>query len=378
MTEKVLQIGDWEFGKNGIATLIYNFNLNLDTKKVIFDYIVTNEVRESFYKKTIESKKGKIYELKIDKTGIKRKLILFFKLIKFLKNNKYKIVHINESTAHSMLYYSFICKISGVKKIILHSHSSGLDSNKRKVKLIMHNLSKILLPLFAHEFLACSETAAKWMYKKKYLSKIEIVKNGIDVEKFKFNFFKRKELREKMKIENIFVLGHVGRISYTKNHRFLIELFNEVKKIIPNSKLLLIGTGPLEKEMKEITKNLKLEKDILFLGVKNNVEDYLQIMDLFLLPSHFEGLPVVGIEAQSSGLTCFFSKNISKEVKVLNSCKFLPLNNSKKWLKEIKKEKDNYSDVKRKYSFLEVRKNGYDVKDCVEKLTKLYMKLGEE
>ena len=380
MTEKglkVLQIGDWEFGKNGIATLIYNFNQNLDAEKIIFDYVIPNKVNERYYKENIENKKGKIYELEINKTGINKKFLYFFKLIKFLRNNRYEIIHINESTAHMMLYYSLICKIAGIKKIILHSHSSGFDSGKRGIKLVFHKISKLLLPLFTKNYLACSKTAAQWTFLKKYLNKVIIINNGIDTEKFKFNLDKRNKIKKELKVEENFVLGHVGRMSYQKNHEFLIEIFKEIKKIIPESKLLLIGTGPLESKLKEKVKKLNLKENILFLGLKNNVEDYFQAMDLFLLPSHFEGLPVVGIEAQSSGLTCFFSKNISKEVKVINSCKFLSLDDSKKWLEEIKKAKDNYSDAKRKYAFLEIRKNGYDVKDCTKELIEIYKMFNE-
>lgn len=372
---RILQIGDWEFGKNGIATLIYNFNQNLDIEKIIFDYVVPNKVNEDDYKKNIESKKGKIYELEISKTGINKKILYFFKLIKFLKNNRYEIVHINESTAHMMLYYSIICKIAGIKKIILHSHSSGFDSNKREIKLVIHKIAKVLLPLFTKNYLACSSVAARWTFLEKYLNKVVIINNGIDTERFKFNLVKRNEIRKELKLEKNFVLGHVGRMSYQKNHEFLIEIFKEVKKNIPESKLLLIGIGPLENKLKEKVKRLNLEDSVLFLGIKNNVKDYLQAMDLFLLPSHFEGLPIVGIEAQTSGLFSIFSNVISREIQVTNLCKFISLEDKKKWVETIKVEKENILFHKRDNYFLEVKNNDYDVKESTEKLMMLYINL---
>lgn len=375
MTEKglkVLQIGDWEFGKNGIATLIYNFNQNLDTEKIIFDYVIPNKVNEKYYKENIENKKGKIYELEINKTGINKKFLYFFKLIKFLRNNRYEIIHINESTAHMMLYYSLICKIAGIKEIILHSHSSGFDSGKRGIKLIIHKISKLLLPLFTKNYLACSKTAAQWTFLKKYLNKVIIINNGIDTEKFKFNLDKRNKIRKELKMEENFVLGHVGRMSYQKNHEFLIEIFKEIKKIIPESKLLLIGTGPLESKLKEKVKNLNLEENILFLGLKNNVEDYFQAMDLFLLPSHFEGLGIVGIEAQSSGLFTLLSDVVPREVEVTNLCKFISLEDKEKWLKIIKLRKEKLYNYERDNYFLEVKKSNYDIKECTKELMKLY------
>ncbi len=378
MTEKglkVLQIGDWEFGKNGIATLIYNFNQNLDTEKIIFDYVIPNKVNEKYYKENIENKKGKIYELEINKTGINKKFLYFFKLIKFLRNNRYEIIHINESTAHMMLYYSLICKIAGIKEIILHSHSSGFDSGKRGIKLIIHKISKLLLPLFTKNYLACSKTAAQWTFLKKYLNKVIIINNGIDTEKFKFNLDKRNKIRKELKMEENFVLGHVGRMSYQKNHEFLIEIFKEIKKIIPESKLLLIGTGPLESKLKEKVKNLNLEENILFLGLKNNVEDYFQAMDLFLLPSHFEGLGIVGIEAQSSGLFTLFSDVVPREVEVTNLCKFISLEDKEKWLKIIKLRKEKLYNYERDNYFLEVKKSNYDIKECTKELMKLYFNI---
>lgn len=372
---RILQIGDWEFGKNGIATLIYNFNQNLDIEKIIFDYVVPNKVNEDDYKKNIESKKGKIYELEINKTGINKKILYFFKLIKFLKNNRYEIVHINESTAHMMLYYSIICKIAGIKKIILHSHSSGFDSNKREIKLVIHKIAKVLLPLFTKNYLACSSVAARWTFLEKYLNKVVIINNGIDTERFKFNLVKRNEIRKELKLEKNFVLGHVGRMSYQKNHEFLIEIFKEVKKNIPESRLLLIGIGPLENKLKEKVKRLNLENSVLFLGLKNNVTDYLQAMDLFLLPSHFEGLGIVGVEAQSTGLFSIFSNVIPREIQVTNLCKFISLEDKKKWVETIKVEKENILFHKRDNYFLEVAKNGYDIKECTEKIMKLYIEI---
>lgn len=372
----ILQIGDWEFGENGIATLVYNFNQYLDTDKVIFDYIIANKIKNNSYKENIERKKSKIYELNISKKGISKKIYLFVKLINFLKNNKYEIVHIHESTAYMMLYYSFICKIVGIKNIILHSHSSGFDSGSRKLKKIIHSISKMLLPLFTKNYLACSKVAAQWTFLEKYLNKVVIVNNGIETKKFRFNLIKRNEIRKQLGIENNFVLGHIGRMSYQKNHKFLIELFKEVKKNIPESKLLLIGTGPLEDKLKLKVKEMKLEKDILFLGLKNNVEDYFQIMDLFLLPSHFEGLPIVGIEGQASGLTCLVSSCVSEEIKITNLCKFLSLENMNSWLKEIKLERNNYLKKQREKYFLEVGKSGYDIKKSTEKLMETYYIIG--
>lgn len=373
---RVLQVGDWDFGRNGIATLIYNFNQNLDTQKVVFDYIISDSIKEVFYKKNIEKKQGRIFELEIRKKRIVKKIILFFKLRKFLKNNVYKIVHIHESTAYRMLYYSIICKMAGVNNIILHSHSSGFDSEGRKIKFIIHSFAKLFLPLITKNYFACSSIAAEWIFLKKYRNKVIIINNGIDTKKFRFNLNTRNKIRNELKLKNNFIIGHVGRMSYSKNHEFIIECFKKIKKKLPESKLLLIGTGPLETILKDKVKKLELDRDIIFLGMKKNIEDYYQAMDLFLLPSYFEGLGIVGIEAQASGLFSVFSDTIPKEIlTTINLCKFISLKDKKEWIETIILLHNKLFNHKRDNYYMEVKKNGYDIKECTLKLIDSYFEL---
>lgn len=331
---RVLQIGDWEFGKNGIATIAYNLFQNMNEENIIFDFLIQNEIEDDIYKKGIENKQGKIYELKIKTKGIRKKVDVFIKTIKFFRKNKFEIVHIHESTAHMMLFYGIITKICGVKTIILHSHSSGFDSNYRILKSILHNFAKQCIPLITKNYIACSQIAAKWVYKEKYLPIVKIIHNGIEIDKFKFDMEIRNKVRRKFQIEDNFVLGHVGRFSYQKNHEFLLELFIEIKKEKIESKLLLIGDGPLKVKIKNKARKFGVLKDIIFVNKTNQIEKYYQAMDIFLLPSNFEGLGIVGIEAQVAGLSCLFSNDIPKEIEITKLCKFIKLD-IEKWKKEI-------------------------------------------
>ena len=370
-SQRVLQIGTGNFGKGGLSTIVLNFGLNQDPNKIIFDYLVMDKVHDKKYKIQIENKKGKVYELKTN-----NKLKRLYLLKKFFKENKYEIIHIHISQCKiSTLIIQFLYKIYGGKKIILHSHSSGIDINKGSIKiaLLKHNIFKRILPLMTDEFLTCSKLAGEWLYPKKYLDKVKIINNGIDVEKYKFDLEKRNQLRKEMNLENKVILGTVGRFSYQKNHEFLIKIFNEVQKIEKESVLLLIGNGELEQKIKEQVKELKLENKVIFLGTTNKVEDYLQIMDIFLLPSKYEGLPIVGIESQASGLKCFFSKNITKELKITDLCGFLDINISpKEWAEQILKYKNTYE---RKDITKEIEKAGYSIKSSAKELEKIYLNL---
>lgn len=369
---RVLQLGTRNFGTGGISTIIFNLGKNIDSQKIIFDYLIIGRPKNESYLKEIENKGGKVFFIK---NNFFKLFNLFFEIRELKNKEKYKIVHINISIAYLALIYSFICYLSSFKIILVHSHAAGIEGKYKYIKKFFHKISKAIIPLFTTEFIACSHLAAEWMFPKKYLKKIFILKNGIDSKKFKFNVEKRKELRKKLLLENSFVLGHIGRMVDIKNHRFIIEIFKEIKLIIPESKLLLIGTGPLENELKKYVKNLNLEKDVLFLGVKTDVENYLQVMDIFLFPSKFEGLGIVGVEAQASGLNCLISNKVPKEIKCTDFCEFLSINDLKKWIVKIKEIKSTYKLNQRDNSFFKVKENGYDIKDCAENLKEKYLKL---
>ena len=166
------------------------------------------------------------------------------------------------------------------------------------------------------------------MYGKKAVQsgKITIIPNAIDLEKFAFNPDKRKLLRQKLGLENKFVLGHIGRFVYPKNHSFLIDVFAEVVKVKPEARLMLVGDGELRKNIEEKVVSLGLQDKVLFLGNRNDVADLYNAMDIFLLPSHYEGLPVVGVEAQANGLKCLFSDKVTEESKLIDQFEFISLN----------------------------------------------------
>ena len=204
--------------------------------------------------------------------------------------------------------------------------------------------------------------------------KFTIIHNAIDSKNYKFDLEKRDNLRKSLNIENKFVIGHVGRFAYQKNHKFLINIFYELQKIEPTSVLMLVGSSVNDDQFiikaKEQVKKLNIENKVLFLGMRNDVPDLMQAMDCFILPSSFEGLPLVAVEAQSAGLKSYLSDVITDEVKITDLVEFISLKESPEhWAKQILSNR-NYI---RKDMTDEVKKAGYDIKTEIKKIEKFYL-----
>lgn len=285
---------------------------------------------------------------------------------------EYSVVHFNMSYAN--IIPLIIAKAVGIKRVIMHSHSTQIDSKNllvRGLKTCFHYVCKNFLPIVADEYYACSTEAAQWMYPSSIINskKYYICKNAINIDRFVYNALKRKEKRSELGIsDSSFVLGHIGRFTYQKNHEFLIKVFSEVQKNIPHAVLILVGIGKLEDEIRELVKLLNV-KNVLFLGQREDVPELMQAMDVFLLPSRFEGLGIVGIEAQASGLPCYFSESVTKEVGITELAHFLSIKDARKWANAvINYENHNFRRNMKK----EVTLAGYEICHEIRKIEKLY------
>ena len=207
------------------------------------------------------------------------------------------------------------------------------------------------------------------MYGKKAVQsgKITIIPNAIDLERFAFNPDKRKSLRQRLGLDGKFVLGHIGRFAYQKNHSFLIDVFADVVRVKPEARLMLIGDGELRKTIEEKVVNLGLQDKVLFLGNRNDVADLYNVMDIFLLPSHYEGLPVVGVEAQANGLKCIMSDRVTEECRLTDNVYFISINQkARKWVDEIVKD-----EKKRNREVIEkIKRAGFDIRESAKKLNR--------
>ena len=330
---------------SGINQYIINFVKKLSDEEVEIDFLVREDAK---HKKTIETK---------ILNGIKYKKLFFISSNKkprtvekeyknIFKNNSYDMVYFNISSAHDNLGL-IAAKKHKVDKIVVHSHSSNADAQgiiKRTFKKIINNIGKIALANSANVYLACSDKAAKWMFPRHIYNgkSYDIIYNCINFEKYKFNNKKRNEIRKKLNINNKFVIGHVGRAWLAaKNNYFVMDVLKESLKDNKDTVLLCVGDGPDFNKIVEYAKKIGVYDNIIFTHAVNNVEDYLQAMDVFILPSKFEGLPIAGIEAQFANLPCLFSDEISKEIIIGEKSKLLPISNSNIWGKEINKIRGN-------------------------------------
>lgn len=345
----------------GVETYLMNYYRFIDRDKIQFDFI--NMYEKLCFEDEIKNLGGKIYNIEnVKKNPIKYAI----QLKNIIQKGHYKVVHINMLSAANILPI-LISKLLNVNRIIVHSHSSNIPVGY--IKKLLHVINKKIVTTYATDFLACSKLAGKWLFSNRV--KFKIVNNALDTKKFLFDSNIRKYIRNNMNLNDKFVLGHIGRFEITKNHKFVIDVFNEICKIDKNCILILIGDGELLDNIKQKVNNLNLNKNIIFLGVRTDINILYQAMDIFILPSLFEGLPISGIEAQASGLKCFFSNKISKESDITGLVKYLPLKSPKCWANIILKYKNGY---KRGNMEQKVLQSGYDIEDASKRLERFYLK----
>lgn len=336
----------------GVEAVINNYYRHIDRSRYQFDFFVDADGECNPPQDLIEL--GARYYVIPPYQHIFRHMKA---LIKIFKENKYMIVH---SSMNTLSPISLFCAwIAGVPVRINHNHSTaGKGEFKRNcLKYVLRPFSKC----FATHYAACSIYAGEWLFGRKMIQsgRVKIFNNAIDVEKFKYNEHVRESIRKELGLDGKFVVGHVGRFCYQKNHEFLIDIFKSVHDTYADSVLLLVGTGKLKEQIENKVKNLGLEKKVLFLGVRKDVDRLYQAMDVFVLPSRYEGLPVVGIEAQASGLPCLFSDQLTSECMIIPETKVRKLTESiYLWQEDILKVKDHTRINAENY----LRNAGFDIK----------------
>lgn len=307
---------------SGVMHVIMNYYRHFDRSKVQFDFLYFFQMPDTF-EEEIKSLGGRTFFL--PKPSLRRGITIYREYDRFFRERAgdYKAVHLHE--VYLNLLIMPLARKYGIKYLIAHSHSTMFSD--QKLKAFRNRLLCLGVKKEANIYCACSRAAGQALFGEKAVAsgKVKIIHNAIDVEKYKFNPEIRNKIRRELNLEDLFVVGHVGRFSKQKNHVFLLEIFSEIQKIIPKSALVLIGGGPLHEKIREKTRVLKNEDAVLFLGIKRNVADYLQAMDVFIMPSLFEGLGMVLWEAQCSGLPCIVSDVIPEEAKVSDNFQILSL-----------------------------------------------------
>ena len=362
---RVLQILGIVAG-GGVESVIMNYYEHIDRTKVQFDFVVHNDNKIDITDK-VKQMGGRVYQV----TPYYRNPIAFvWDIYKVLKKNHYTIVHSNMNTLSA--FPLFAAWLAGVPVRILHNHSTASPGETKRniMKYILRPLAK----LFANRYFACSRLAGEWMYGKKMMDsgKVTIINNAIDLKKYAFNPRKREALRKELGITDEFVIGHVGRFMFQKNHEFLIDVFAKALKMQPNMVLLLIGDGPLKQSIEDKVRKLGIEENVKFLGLRNDVQDLYNAMDLFVLPSYYEGLPVVGVEAQANGLPMLVSTNVTPEMKKTHIVKYVNLSDGiKAWSMYIVLKEDCIPN-EHENTYKDMQFAGFDIMKEVENLVKIY------
>lgn len=360
-------IGKWLGG--GVESVVMNYYRNIDRTKIQFDFICDNDSTNIPYEE-IQELGGRVilvppYEKVLDYQK---------ELIKVFKENNYKIVHSHINTLS--IFPLMAAKRAGVPIRISHSHST---SNKAEWKKnLLKEVLKPFAKVFATDYFCCSEVAGRYLFGDTSYDNGEVflLNNAIDLDKFKYDEDIRNDMRKVLRISSdTIVIGHIGRFVKQKNHEFLIDIFNEIHKKNNNTLLVLAGQGPLMDEIKEKVKRLGLDASVKFLGQRRDAYRLYQLFDIFVLPSLYEGLPVVGVEAQASGLLCALSTDMTKETKVLDTTTFISLQESpEKWAKTIL---NSYKKFERVNTKKEISKNGFNIKKEVKNLEDKYLKFSE-
>ena len=321
-------IASLHFG--GSQAFVMNLYNNINRDKIQFDFIVHKEERKDLYYQ-VERFGGRIFVCP-KYTGKNHFAYCKWWNEFFINHPEYHVIHGHVRSTAAI--YLKIAKKYGLIAIA-HSHST---SNGSGVCAIVKKMMQFPIRYTADYFFACSNKAGKWLYGKKILANpnYRVILNGIDVDKFSFNQNIRENIRKRLGInENEIVIGHVGRFTKPKNHKFLIDIYAEYHKINAASKLLMIGNGELYAAIQKQCKELDILDNVIMLGECFDTENYYQAMDVFIFPSLWEGLGIALIEAQANGLPCLVSDNIPQEAILTNNVKIIKLDFTRKWIEGI-------------------------------------------
>ena len=350
----------------GVEAVIMNYYRHINKTKIQFDFVVHNDADENYIREA-ESLGAQIYKV----TPYNKNIFKFvFDIYRIIKVHHYQIIHCNMNALSG--FALFAAYLANAKIRILHNHTT--DSKEEKLRSFIKRMLRPFAKLFANQYWACSNLAAEWMYGKKAVedNKITIINNAIDFDRFIFDKEKREKIRKEFGLENCFVIGHVGRFVKVKNHEFLLKLFYKALKRKKNARLLLIGDGKLRLQIEEKARKLAIEDKVIFLGNRNDVADLYNAMDVFVLPSLYEGLPVVGVEVQANSLPFVCSDKVTKEILLTPNIKFMSLKKSlREWCLEILKLKRKLI-ISKEYTL-----KHFDINSEAKRLEKLYLNILE-
>ncbi len=354
---RILQVVT-HMNRGGLETMLMNYYRQMDPAAMQFDFLTHREY-DGDYGEEIQRMGGIIYHLPAlnpFSARYHKALNAFFE-----EHSEYKVIHVHQDCMSAVILKA--AKQHGVAVRIAHSHNSYQDKD---LKLLIKRFYRRFIPKYATDLMACGKESGDWMFAGAPFS---ILHNAIDAQAFTADACKRAMQREKWSIQpEELLVGHVGSFILQKNHQFLLNVFTEIQKEIP-AKLMIVGEGELRAEIEKRISELGLEKKVVLTGLRSDVADLLQAMDVFVFPSLYEGLPVTLVEAQASGLPCLISDKVPIECKMTEAVQQIPLAAAPEiWAKKAIEA----AKLPRKDTYEEIKAAGYDIVENAKKLRKMY------
>lgn len=350
--------------QGGIGAFVYNYQLNMNKNIIQMDYMIFNDKKEGDFDNKVKALGSNVYVLSELKNS--RLFTIINEINNFFKENSKKIDIIHIHSANIAFICLPIAKRYGISKCIVHSHATKYSD--KKLNAVRNYFLCKFIYRYSPTLFACSYAAGRFLYGKK--KPFKVINNAINITQFCFKEDLREKKRKELNLTNKFVIGNVGRFCNQKNHLFLLKVFKKIKTLQKNSVLMLIGSGEKMDVIKNFVIENNLKDDVLFLGQRNDVNELMQAMDVFVLPSLYEGFPVVGVEAECIGLPCFYSDTITTEIGLINSFFISLKENDDYWAKKIFEVCTNFN---RKREDLIMRSLGYDIKQEAESLQNFYV-----
>lgn len=347
-------------GSGGTESLIMNWYRNIDRTKIQFDFLVRSD--DSNYLDEITALGGRVfYTASFPRHFVQNRR----ETKKILQRKEWDIIHVHGNAAMYMLPLKLAKRLDYPCRI-MHSHSVKAQN---KLFDVIHSVNKKSISQYATHLFACSHAAGKWMFDREY----ELMKNAVNTEAFRFDPAARKSLRKEYGIGDRYVIGHVGRFATPKNHAFLLEIFREFRGSHPDSVLMLVGDGELEESIRNKGAELGILDSILFMGRRSDIGQLMSAMDMFVLPSLYEGLGIVLVEAQLNGLPCIVSDEaFNDEVAIIPHISRLSLNKDASAWAALMHEKSMLTQ-QRHISASFAQQSGYDMATEIKRLEEFYL-----
>lgn len=362
---RILHINSSLARRSGVMSVVMNYFRHIDPSRAVFDFFSYRPDPPDNYQEEIERRGGRCHAV----NGGKNILAIRSALRRLLREEggTYRIAHLHDPALARFLYP--VLRANGVETVLVHSHATAYSDTR--LGRLRNRLSCRGIERHADMRLACSAAAGEFLFGA---GAFDVVPNAIDLDVFRFNPCARAEKRAELGLDGATVIGHVGRFNAQKNHHFLVSVFDELRRRQDSAILLLIGTGPLQDSVRSLVGQRGLEDRVRFLGQRNDTPELYQAMDLMLLPSLFEGLPMVGVEAQCSGLPMVCADTVSREI-AIGRCVFLPLESpAHHWAQEIGRVLAAGGGP-REEGAEQARRSGFDVSMEAERLLRRYESL---